>query len=227
MSQISRVGVFRWLVWREVTFSWRRRSDAAATLCFFVMVVSLFPLSVGPDHRLLQSMASGVVWVAALLASTGGLSRIFAEDYSDGTLEQLLLMPQPIYVVVLGKVLAQWLVAALPLALLAVVLGVQFGLPSNVPLVLTASLALGTPTILLIGSVGAALTLGLRGAASLTSLLVMPLYVPALIFGAGAVNASLMGASAAPNMRLLTAMLMLALIFAPWAASAALKVSLE
>jgi heme exporter protein B len=219
--------MFRWLVWREVMLTWRRRSDAAATLFFFVIVVSLFPLSVGPDSRLLQSSASGVVWMAALLASTIGLNRLFSEDYADGTLEQLLLMPQPIYVVVLGKVLAQWMVFAVPVSVLAPVLAVQFGLSHGAPLVLTASLALGTPTILLIGSVGAALTLGLRGAATLTSLLVMPLYIPTLIFGAGAAHASLAGANPAANMRLLGATLILALVFAPWAASAALEVSLE
>jgi len=227
MKALPRLGMVRWLVWRDVTLTWRRRSDAVATLVFLVMVVSLFPLTVGPDSRLLQSIAPGVVWVAALLASTMGLSRLFSDDYADGTLEQLLLLPQPVYVVVLAKVLAQWIVFAVPLAALAPVLALQFGLSHDTPLVLTASLVLGIPTILLIGSVGAALTLGLRGAASLTSLLVMPLYIPTLIFGAGAAHASLGGGSPAANMRLLGATLILALVFAPWAASAALKVSLE
>lgn len=227
MRSISRLGMVRWLVWREVTLTWRRRSDAAGTLFFLVLVVSLFPLTVGPDSRLLESIGPGVVWMAALLASTMGLSRLFAEDYADGTLEQLVLMPQPIYVIVLGKVLAQWIVFGVPLAALAPVLAVQFGLSHGTPLVLTASLVLGTPTLLLIGSVGAALTLGLRGAATLTSLLVMPLYVPTLIFGAGAAHASVVGADPAGNIRLLGAALILALVFAPWAASAALEVSLE
>ncbi len=227
MRPLSSTARLRWLVWREVTLMWRRRSDAVATLCFFVVVVCLFPLSVAPDSRLLQSMASGVVWVAALLASTMSSTRMFSEDHADGTLDHLLLMPQPTSLVVLGKVLAQWIVCALPLALLAPVLGVQFGVSSGTPLVLTASLLLGMPTILLIGSVGAALTLGLRGAATLTPLLVMPLYVPTLIFGASAIQASMAGASAIPNMRLLGATLILSLVFAPWAASAALKVSVE
>jgi heme exporter protein B len=227
MRPLSRPGMFHWLVWREVTLTWRRRSDAVAALFFFVIVVSQFPLTVGPDSRLLQSIASGVVWMAALLASTMGLSRLFSEDYADGTLEQLLLTPQPIYVIVLAKVLAQWIVLAIPIAVLAPVLAVQFGLSHGTPFVLTASLVLGTPTILLIGSVGAALTLGLRGAATLTPLLVMPLYIPTLIFGAGAAHASLVGADPAANMRLLCATLILALVFAPWAASAALEVSLE
>lgn len=227
MRPLSRLGMFRWLVWREITLTWRRRSDAVAVLFFLVLVVSLFPLAVAPDSALLLSIASGVVWVATLLASTLSLSRLFSEDFADGTLEQLLLMPQPAYAIVLGKVLAHWIVLAVPMALLAPVLAVQFGLPGGTPLVLTASLVLGTPTILLIGSVGAALTLGVRGAATLTSLLVMPLYIPTLIFGAGAAQASLAGASPAAHMRLLGAMLILALVFAPWAASAALKVSLE
>jgi heme exporter protein B len=227
MRSLSRFGMFRWLVWREITLTWRRRSDAVAVLFFLALVVSLFPLAVAPDSALLLSIASGVVWVATLLASTMSLSRLFSEDYADGTLEQLLLMPQPAYAIVLGKVLAHWLVLAVPMTLLAPVLAVQFGLPGGTPLVLAASLVLGTPTILLIGSVGAALTLGVRGAATLTSLLVMPLYIPTLVFGAGAAQASLAGASPAAHMRLLGAMLILALVFAPWAASAALKVSLE
>jgi heme exporter protein B len=155
------------------------------------------------------------------------LSRLFADDYADGTLEQLLLTPQPIYLIVLGKVFAQWLVCALPLLLTAPLLAVQFGLSRDAPLILMASLTLGTPVVLLIGSIGAALTLGLRGAGTLTSLLVMPLYIPTLVFGAAAVQAVLWGGSAAANMRLLAAMLIVALIFAPWAAAAALRISLE
>ena len=227
MSTLSQAATLRWLVWRDVTLAWRRRSDVLGTLCFFVMVVTLFPLSVGPETQLLRSIAPGVVWVAALLASMLSLSRIFAEDYADGTLEQMLLTPQPIYLIVLGKVLAQWLVCAIPLLLAAPLLGVQFGLALDAPLILTASLTLGTPVVLLIGSIGAALTLGLRGAGTLTSLLVMPLYIPTLVFGSGAVQAVLVGGSPGANMRLLAAMLIFAIIFAPWAAAAALRISLE
>ena len=227
MRPLSQAATFRWLVWRDVTLAWRRRSDVLGTLFFFVMVVSLFPLSIGPETRLLRSIAPGVVWVAALLASTLSLGRLFAEDFADGTLEQMLLTPQPIYLVVLGKVLAQWLVSAVPLLLMAPLVGVQFGLSLDAPLVLTASLTLGTPVVLLIGSIGTALTLGLSGAGALTSLLVMPLYVPTLIFGAGTVQAVLWGGSPEANMRLLAAMLILTLIFAPWAAAAALRISLE
>jgi heme exporter protein B len=186
MKPLSQTAMLRWLVWRDVTLAWRHRSDVVGAVFFFVMVVTLFPLSVGPDTPLLRSMAPGVVWVAALLASTLSLGRLFADDYADGTLEQMLLTRLPVSFVVLGKVLAQWLVCAIPLLLTALLLGVQFGLSLDAPIILTASLTLGTPVVLLIGSIGAALTLGLRAASALTSLLVMPLYVPALVFGTGA-----------------------------------------
>jgi heme exporter protein B len=219
--------MFRWLVWRDLTLAWRRRTDVLSTVFFFAMVAALFPLSIGPDTRLLRSIGPGIVWVAALLASMLSLARMFAEDYSDGTLEQMLLTPQPLYLIVLGKVLAQWLISSIPLVLMAPLLGMQFGLSENVPLVLAGSLSLGTPLLVLIGSIGAALTLGLRGTGILTSLLVLPLYIPTLVFGAGAVEAVLASASPEANIRLLGAMLILALILAPWAAAAALKISIE
>jgi heme exporter protein B len=227
MRPSTQMGTLRWLVWRDVTLAWRRRSDALGPLFFFVIVVTLFPLSVGPETQLLQSIAPGVVWVAALLASMFSLGRLFAEDHADGTLEQMLLIPRPVYLLVLGKVLAQWVVCAIPLMLAAPLLGVQFGLPVDAPLVLMASLTLGTPVILLIGSIGAALTLGLRSAGTLTSLLVMPLYIPTLIFGSGAVHAVIWGGGADPHMRLLAATLILAFVFAPPATAAALRISLE
>ena len=198
-----------------------------STLFFFVIVVSLFPLGIGPETQLLRSIAPGVVWVAALLASMLSLGRLFANDYQDGTLEQLLLTPQPLYFIVLGKVLAQWLVAEIPLVLIAPLLGVQFDLSKETLLVLFVSLLLGTPVLSLIGSIGAALTVGLRGSGVLISLLVLPLYIPVLIFGAGAVDASIIGLNPQPNLSLLGAVTVLSLIFAPWATSAALRISLE
>src|SRR5262245_9315322 len=147
--------MFRWLVWRELILAWRRRADVLATLFFFVIVVSLFPLGIGPEMQLLRTIAPGVVWVAALLASMLSLGRIFGNDYQDGTLEQLLLTPQPLYLVVLGKVLAQWLVSEVPLVVIAPVLGLQFGLSQNTLAVVTLSLLLGTPVLSLIGSIGA------------------------------------------------------------------------
>ena len=219
--------MFRWIVVRDLTLAWKSRVDVLSTLFFFIIVVSLFPLGIGPETRLLRLIAPGVVWVAALLASMLSLGRLFANDYYDGTLEQLLLTPQPLYLVVLGKVLALWLISGVPLALLSPVLGIQFGLSRDTLLVLVLSLLLGTPVLALIGSIGAALTLGLRGGGLLISILVLPLYIPVLIFGAGAADASIMGSSAQPSLSLLGALLILSLVFAPWATSSALRISLE
>jgi heme exporter protein B len=219
--------MFRWIVIRDLMLAWRRRADVLSTLFFFVIVVSLFPLGIGPETQLLRSVAPGVVWVAALLASMLALGRLFSNDYQDGTLEQMLLTPQPLYLLVLGKVMAQWFVSEVPLVLIAPLVGVQFGLASDTLLVLFVSLLLGTPVLSLIGSIGAALTLGLRGGGVLIALLILPLYIPVLIFGAGAVDASIMGTSPQANLFLLAALLILSLVFAPWAASAALRISLE
>jgi heme exporter protein B len=219
--------MLRWIVWRDLILAWRRRADVLSTVFFFVIVVSLFPLGIGPETQLLRSIAPGVVWVAALLASMLSLSRLFANDYQDGTLEQMLLTPQPLYLVVLGKIIAHWLVSEIPLVLMAPLLGLQFGLSSETLLILFFTLLLGTPVLSLIGSVGAALTLGVRGSGVLISILVLPLYIPALIFGAGAVEASIMGASPQSHIYLLSAVAVLSLTFAPWAASAALRISLE
>lgn len=219
--------MLRWIVWRDLMLAWRRRSDMLSTVFFFVIVVSLFPLGIGPETQLLRSIAPGVVWVAALLASMLSLGRLFANDYQDGTLEQLLLTPQPLSLVVLGKVLAHWIVAEIPLVLIAPLVGAQFDLSSNTLLVLFVSLVIGTPILSLIGAVGAALTLGLRGGGVLISILILPLYIPALIFGAGAVEATIIGMSPAPHLYLLGAFAIISLLFSPWAASAALRISLE
>lgn len=219
--------MFRWIVVRDLTLAWRRRADVLSTLFFFVIVVSLFPLGIGPEIQLLRLIAPGVVWVAALLASMLSLSRLFASDYEDGTLEQLLLTPQPLYLVVLGKVFALWIVSGVPLALIAPILGLQFGLSQDTLFILVVSLLLGTPILALIGSIGAALTLGLRAGGVLISLLVLPLYIPVLIFGSGAVDASITGSSAQANLYLLGALFVLSFVFAPWGTAAALRISLE
>ena len=219
--------MLRWIVWRDLILAWRRRADALSTLFFFVIVVSLFPLGIGPETELLRSIAPGVVWVAALLASMLSLGRLFANDYQDGTLEQLLLTPQPLYLVVLGKVLAQWLTSELPLVCIAPLLGIQFGLSNETLIILVLGLLLGTPVLSLIGSIGAALTLGLRASSVLISILVLPLYIPVLIFGAGAVEANIIGQSAASHLYLLGAITVLSIVFAPWATAAALKISVE
>jgi heme exporter protein B len=219
--------MLRWIVARDLTIAWRHRADVLSTLFFFVIVVSLFPLGIGPETQLLRTIAPGVVWVAALLASMLSLNRIFANDFHDGSLEQLLITPQPLYLTVLAKVLAQWLVAELPLVLIAPLLGIQFDLKPNTLFVLFVSLLIGTPALSLIGSTGAALTLGLRGGGVLIALLVLPLYIPVLIFGAGAVDASITGMNAASNLYLLGALFVVSLVFMPWATSAALRISLE
>jgi len=223
----SMLSMFRWMVWRDLLLAWRRRTDVLATLFFFIIVVSLFPLGVGPEPQLLKTIAPGVVWVAALLASMLALGRTFGDDYQDGTLEQLLLTPQPLFLIVLAKVLAQWIVSELPLVLVAPVLGMQFGLSQNTLWIMTVSLLLGTPVLSLIGSIGAALTLGLRAANVLVALLVLPLYIPVLIFGAGAIESTVNGLEPQAYLLLLGATLILALAFAPWATSAALRISVE
>ncbi|MCG8428899.1 MAG: heme exporter protein CcmB [Chromatiales bacterium] len=205
----------------------RRRSDIFTTLFFFVIVVSLFPLGIGPELDTLRLIAPGVVWVAALLASMLALERLFAVDFADGTLEQMLLAPQPMAVLVLGKVTAHWLITGLPLVLMAPLLGIQYDLSLTALKVLLISLLLGTPALSLIGAIGAALTLGLRGGGVLVSLLVLPLCIPVLIFGAGAVEASVSGLGEAGHLYMLSAIVVMALFLAPLATSAALRVSAE
>ena len=219
--------MFRWIVARDLTLAWRRRADVLSTLFFFVIVVSLFPLGIGPEAQLLKSIAPGVVWVAALLASMLSLGRVFENDYHDGTLEQMLLTPQPLYLVILGKIFAQWLVSEVPLVLIAPLIGLQFDLAPDTLLVLFIALLIGTPILSLIGAIGAGLTLGLRGGGVLIALLILPLYVPVLIFGSGAVAANITGMSAQAHLLLLGAFLVVSLVFAPWATSAALRISLE
>jgi heme exporter protein B len=221
------LAMLRYVLARDLTLAMRRRADVLGSLFFFVIVVSLFPLGVGPEIKTLRMIAPGIVWVAALLACMLSLARLFAADYADGTLEHFLLSPDPLFVLVIGKVLAHWLVSGLPLVLMTPVLVLQFDLPIDSISVLAVSLLLGTPVLSLIGAVGAALTLGLRGGGTLLSLLVLPLYVHVLIFGAGAVEASASGLGAWPHLSLLGACLALALLFGPWATAVALRISME
>lgn len=212
---------------RDMRLALRRRADTAAALFFFVIVASLFPLGVGPEPAMLRSMAPGVVWVAALLASMLSLGRLFADDHADGTLEQLLLSVCPLPLIVLSKMAAHWLCSGLMLSLVAPLLAVQFDLPGEAIGVLLGTLLLGTPLLSLIGGIGAALTVGVRGASVLLSLLVLPLCVPVLIFGAGAVDAAVSGLSVSAHYSLLAAMLVAALFLAPWAAASALRIALD
>lgn len=212
---------------RDLLLAARRRGDWLTSQFFFVMVVSMFPLGIGPDPVTLKMIGPGVVWVSALLASLLSLPRLLAEDYRDGSLEQMLLSPQPPVLLALGKALAHWLIYGIPLLIISPILGVQFALPTEAILVLLLSLLIGTPILSLLGSVGAALTLGLRGSGVLLTLLILPLYVPVLIFGAGAVDATLAGTGAEAHLSLLGAILVLSLMVAPWIAAAALKLSVE
>jgi heme exporter protein B len=217
----------RCVVYRDLLLALRRRSDVATALLFFVIVVSLFPLGVGAEPNLLRSIAPGVIWVAALLASMLSLGRLFAADHADGTLEQMLLGAAPLGAIVVAKVLAHWLLSGLPLVLIAPILALQYDLPAPLFGVLALSLLLGTPVLSLVGAIGAALTLGVRGGGVLLSLLVLPLYVPVLVMGAGSVDMAAAGQAAAPHLMLLCAMLLGAAALAPWAISAALRISLE
>ena len=217
----------RCIFMRDLRIALRRRADTLAALFFFVIVVSLFPLGVGPEPALLRSMAAGVVWVAALLASMLSLVRLFADDHQDGTLEQLLLSVTPLPLLVLAKMAAHWLASGLLLALISPMLALQFDMPASAAGVLALSLLLGTPLLSLIGGIGAALTVGVRGGGVLLSLLVLPLYVPVIIFGAGAVEASSSGLGVSGHFSLLGAMLVLALFLAPLATAAALRISIE
>jgi heme exporter protein B len=215
------------LLKRDLLQAYRRRSDVATTLFFFVIVSSLFPLGIGSDSAILSKIAPGVLWVAALLAGMISLSRLFSADFADGSLEQMLLSPQPLSLLVSAKVLAHWLVCGLPVVLLAPLIGVQYALSNEAIGILVLSLLLGTPALSLIGAIGAALTLGARGSGLLVALLVLPLYIPVLIFGSLAVSASQSGMSPQAHLSLLGAISLLALILAPFATAAALRISVE
>ena len=183
MKKSTLLGLLVLVIRRDLVLAMRRRADVLTTLIFFVMVVSLFPLGVGPEMSMLRKMAPGVLWVAALLSSMLSLGRLFSADYLDGTLEQMMLAPQSLSMLVLGKMTAHWMVSGLPLVLMAPVLGVQFDMSAQALGVLIVGLLLGTPVLSMIGAIGAALTLGLRGGGVLLSLLVLPLCIPVLIFG--------------------------------------------
>lgn len=218
---------FAFLVRRDLRIALRRRGDVLNVLVFFVIVASLFALGVGPEPNQLRAMAAGVVWVAALLAAMLSLPRLFAADLADGALEQMLVSSRPLLLVVAAKIAAHWLLTGLPLALIAPLIGLQYHLPWDALGVLLASLLLGTPVLSLLGAAGAALVLGARGAGVLLGLLVLPLYVPVLVFGAGAVTASLSGINPSAHLSLLGAFLAVSSLVGPWAACAALRVALD
>lgn len=212
---------------REISLGLRQKGEVLTPLVFFMVIASLFPLGVGAETNLLLRMAPGVLWVSALLAAMLSLQRMFATDHADGSLEQMVLSGTPLGLLVLAKALAHFLLSGLPLVLVAPVLGLQFGLDGRALGLLMLTLLLGTPTLSLIGSIGAALTLGVRGAGVLLSLLILPLYIPVLIFGAGAVEADAAGLGIGGHLSLLSALLVLSLFFSPLATAAALRISLE
>jgi heme exporter protein B len=220
--------VFACILGRDITLALRRRTDVLTTLFFFIIVVSLFPLGVGSEREMLRELGPGVVWVAALLASMLALERLFAADFDDGTLEQMLLTGQPLSLLVLAKVVAHWLLTGLPLVIIAPLVAMQYHLSETAVWVMMASLAVGTPILSLLGAIGAALTLGLRGGGILLSLLILPLYIPVLVYGSGAVTVSMIEiADTQPYFYLLSAFLLVALVFAPLASAAALRISTE
>lgn len=221
------LNIFMQVIRRDLLLAMRQKADVLNTLFFFAVVVTMAPLGIGPEPALLRDIAPGVVWVAALLAAILSLPRLFANDYADGTLEQMLLSAEPLSLIVLAKAAAHWLSTGLPLTLMAVVFGLVFDLDANATRTLVVSLAIGTPVLSLIGSIGAALTLGLRGGGVLTSLLVLPLYIPVLIFGAGAVGAAASGLAVTAYLLLLGAFLLFAAVLMPWAVSVALRISVE
>ena len=227
MTSDSLLRAFTLLLKRDLTLAMRHRAEMINPLLFFVLVTSLFPLGIGADPKLLQAVGPGVIWVAALLAALLSLEGIFRSDFEDGTLEQFLLSSHPVSVLVLAKVLAHWLITGLPLLVISPLLGVLLGLPGEAILILLVTLTLGTPVLSLIGAVGVALTVGLRKGGMILSLLVLPLYVPLLIFAASAVDTAAAGLPVTAHLSLISALLVLSLSLSPLATAAALRISLS
>jgi heme exporter protein B len=221
------IAAFRLIIAREFTLAFRRWSDVALPVVFFIIVCMLFPLAVGQDLAILRQMGPGAIWVAALLATLLSLNTLYREDFDDGTLEQLALSEHPLTVLLLGKTVAHWLITELPLVLLAPLLAVGFNLPAEGIYGLVITLLIGTPALSLLGSVGAALTAGLRQASGLIALLLLPLTVPVLIFGARAADLAAAGENISGPLYLLGGISILALTLCPFATAAAVRVSLD
>lgn len=215
------------IIRRDLQLALRRRSEIANPLLFFVLVITLFPLGIGARPQLLQAIAPGIIWVSALLAAMLSLDSLFRSDFDDGSLEQIVLSPHPTSILVLAKIIAHWLVTGLPLLLMAPLLAVFLGMPTTAIGMLLLTLLLGTPVLSLIGAIGVALTVGLRRGGMILSLLVLPLYVPVLIFAGNAVEMAGSGLPAGAQVNMLTAILLMALALAPWPTAAALKMSLS
>ncbi|CAN1496585.1 CcmB ABC-type transport system involved in cytochrome c biogenesis, permease component [Burkholderiaceae bacterium] len=223
----STLSIFTGIIRHDLQLALRRKSDSLSALIFFAVVASLFPLGIGPETNRLMQIAPGMLWIAALLAAMLSLHKIFAEDFLDGSLDQVLLTKLPLSLAVLAKTIAHWISSGLLLALLSPILALQFNLPIESVGVLFLSLLLGTPLLSLIGSIGAGLTLASRGGGTLLSLIILPLVAPVLIFGAGAVEAYQAGLGYTAHFSLLGAMLAIALFLAPLATAASLRIALE
>lgn len=218
---------FRAILARDLRLASRRRVDILLPLGFFVVAVSLFPFGVGPEPNMLRQIAAGVVWVSALLATMLSVSHLYAADHADGSLEQMLLSPRSAYAIAAAKASAHWCLTGAPLVLCAPLLGLLMDMNSHALLILTATLLLGTPILSLLGGLGAALTLGLRSGAVLLILLILPLCIPTLIFGAGAVSAAESGMSVEGHFSLMGALLLMTGLAAPWGTAAALRIAVE
>ena len=215
------------LLKRDLKLAFRQGSDSVMVIVFFIVVVVLFPLSIGPEQKILARISAGVIWVAALLAAMLSMDRLFAADYEDGSLDLLVISPHPTEILVLAKVLAHWLTTGLPLIIVSPLLGIFLYLQADGFWVMIMSLLLGTPVLSLIGAIGAALTLGARRSGVLISLLILPLFIPVLIFGVSAVDAALMGLPTRPQLLILAAFLLFAAALSPWASAAALRQAVE
>lgn len=227
MSSLSSTRAFALLLRRDLLLAFRRRSEIANPLIFFVLITSLFPLGIGADAGILRSIGPGIIWVAALLASLLSLDGMFRSDFEDGSLEQFMLSAHPVSILVMAKVFAHWLVTGLPLLAVSPLLGLLLSIPAEGTGMLMLTLLLGTPVLSLIGAVGVALTVGLRQGGVILSLLVLPLYVPVLIFATDAVATTIAGIPVTAQLYILSAMLVLAVSLAPLATAASLRVSLS
>lgn len=227
MRRGSLVDAFVTLLKRDVILAVRRRAEIANPLLFFVLIATLFPLAIGDNQSVLRTVGPGVIWVAALLSVLLSLDGMFRSDFEDGSLEQLMLTPHPVSLLVIAKITGHWLVAGLPLLIVAPLLGILLSLPGAAISVLLVTLLLGTPVLSLVGAVGVALTVGLRRGGIILSLLVLPLYVPVLIFASNAVAMAATGIPVAAQLYMLGAILVLSLSLAPLATVASLRVSLS
>lgn len=218
---------FMAVIRRDLLLAYRHRADLINPLAFFVMVVTLFPLALGAEPLLLKRIAPAIIWVAALLASLLSMESLFRSDFEDGSLELMVMSPHPLSLLVLAKIIAHWLLSSVPLLLMTPFIATMLGMDTDVILILLVTLVLGMPVLSLIGAIAVALTLGLRKGGALLAVLVLPLYVPMLIFASGAVDASMSGLPVAGNLSMLAAILCLTLTLTPWPTAVALKMSLN